>query len=441
LQLKIEKLVYGGEGLSRIESESGKRKAIFVPLVLPGEIVDVELVEERPGFARARLERVVEASAARTPPPCPYFGACGGCHLQHAGYEEQLKLKSAILRETVQRIAKIELPAIVVHASPALHYRNRTRMKVQAAAGELKFEVGYYKLASHQLLPVRECPITSPLINRALAALWELAVEVNAPQALAEIEFFANADDTELLLEFLVNRGADAQAMKRFAQALKEKLPEAVGMVMIPRSRGGDSQVAAPELDEPPDGDGSVLLGQASLAYSVGEFAYQVSAGSFFQTNRFQSASLLNHAIGDASGTLAFDLYSGVGLFTLPLAQKFERVISVESAKTSFADLRKNLPRNAKAVQSLTDAYLDRNCAQNPDFVLVDPPRAGLGKRVVDGVLKLNARRLTYVSCDPSTLARDLAGLIAGGMRIVEVQMIDLFPQTFHIETIVSLAR
>jgi 23S rRNA (uracil1939-C5)-methyltransferase len=440
LQLKIEKLVYGGEGLSRIESASGKRKTIFVPLVLPGETVDVELVEERPGFARARLERIVDASFARATPLCPYFGACGGCQLQHASYEEQLKLKSAILRETVQRIAKIELPNIEVHGSPPLHYRNRTRMKVQAAEGEAKFQVGYYRLASHQLLPVRECPISSPLINRAVKALWELAGEANAPKGLAEMEFFTNADDTQLLLEFLVERGTSSQSMQRFAQSLKEKLGEIVGIVMIPRDRDGDAPVAAPELDEALDDAGSVLLGQASLPYSVGEFAYQVSAGSFFQTNRFLTESLLQKTIGEVSGNLAFDLYAGVGLFTLPLAQKFERVISVESAKTSFTDLRKNLPRNAKAVQSTTDLYLNNNRAQKPDFVLVDPPRGGLGKRVVDGLVKLAMPRLMYVSCDPSTLARDLAGLVAGGMHIVDVGMIDLFPQTFHIETIVSLA-
>src|SRR4051812_19856488 len=188
MQLKIEKLVYGGEGLARLEQPDGKRKTVFVPLVLPGETVEVITTEERPGFARAHVERVIEPSAERTSPPCPYFGECGGCHYQHATYEEHLRQKQQILRETIARIAKVELPEIVCHASPPLHYRNRTRLKTDARAGDTKFILGYHKLGSHQLLPVRECPISSPLINRGIQALWQLAVNHDLPKGLVEIE-------------------------------------------------------------------------------------------------------------------------------------------------------------------------------------------------------------------------------------------------------------
>ena len=173
MQLTIEKLVYGGEGLARLPAdERGPGKAVFVPFVLPGETVEAALREEKPGFGRARLERVLSPSEQRVAPRCPYFQRCGGCHYQHTDYAHQLEIKASILKENLRRIAKLELDKdLEIHASPPWHYRNRARFKVQTAP---EFAMGYYKFNSHELLAVEDCPISSPLINRALAAAWQL---------------------------------------------------------------------------------------------------------------------------------------------------------------------------------------------------------------------------------------------------------------------------
>jgi 23S rRNA (uracil1939-C5)-methyltransferase len=441
MKLTIEKLVYGGDGLARVEQPDGKRKTVFVPLVLPGERVEATIVEERPGFARAKLEQVIEPSPARTEPACPYFGECGGCHYQHATYEEQLNLKREILRETVARIAKIELLEIATHAAEPLHYRNRTRLKFAVTAGgDTKFEIGYHKLGSHLLLAVRECPISSPLINRALAAMWKLAAEHDLPKGLAEVELFADHADAHLLVELLVSPGSDQKELTKFAEALAQVLDCVVGVVAVPRESNDLDTVAAPELEPVAEQRGTLLLGRSYLDYEASGFTYRVNAGSFFQTNRYLTDSLLKLACGDAEGKLAIDLYAGVGLFALPLAKRFERVIAVEAASASFADLKSNAPRNAKTVEATTEVYLTRGAAK-ADLVVVDPPRAGLGKKVVAGLVKLKPKTLVYVSCDPSTLARDLPGLVSAGYRVTKADLVDLFPQTFHIETVLRMER
>jgi len=441
MEITIEKLVYGGDGLARLEQPDGKRKTVFVPLVLPGERVDATIVEERTGFARAKLDRVVEPSPLRIGPACPYFGECGGCHYQHTSYEEQLKLKGEILRETVARIAKVELPEIETHASPPLHYRNRTRMKFAIVAGDgTKFAIGYHKMGSHELLATHECPISSPLINRALGALWEMAAETDLPKGIAEVEFFADDEDKNLLLEFLTEADFDKRAATKFAEALQERVKEIVGVAAVARPRNVNEAVAAPELEGETAEDAVILTGRKYLDCKVGEFSYRVSAGSFFQTNRHVTSKLLELVCSGAKGKLAMDLYAGVGLFTLPLAQEFERAVAVETAGASFADLKSNAPRNAKTIEATTERFLARATGK-PEFVVVDPPRAGLGKKVVSGLTKLAPKSMVYVSCDPSTLARDLPGLIAGGYRVVKADMVDLFPQTFHIETVLRMER
>ncbi|HWR14420.1 MAG TPA: 23S rRNA (uracil(1939)-C(5))-methyltransferase RlmD [Terriglobales bacterium] len=443
MQLTIEKLVYGGDGLARLEQADGKRKTVFVPLVLPGETVEVTLVEERPGFARAKLESVVEPSPSRTASPCPYFGECGGCHYQHAPYEKQLELKSSVLRETVSRIAKVDLPEITLHASPPLHYRNRTRMRLVATpSGESKFVIGYNRLASHRVLPVRECPISSPLINRALQGIWSIAATHEAPAGLAEIEFFADSTDEKLQLEFLTETSADDSTLRAFAREIADAAPAIAGISRIPRPRREHNDTtSAPELDTDITVRATALAGRPDLTYDIAEYKYRVSAGSFFQTNRHLTSKLIELVTNGANGKRALDLYAGVGLFTLPLAKSFERVTSVESAASSFRDLVANAPANVKPIESTTEAFLQKLSGSKPDFVVADPPRSGLGKRVTAALVKLQPREVACVSCDPSTLARDLPALLAAGYRIREAHLVDLFPQTFHIETVLRLVR
>jgi 23S rRNA (uracil1939-C5)-methyltransferase len=433
LQLTIEKLIYGGDGLARLPAdEHGRGKAVFVPFVLPGEQVEASLLEEKPGFVRARAESVLQPSAQRIRPRCPYFLRCGGCHYQHAAYEHQLEIKGAILKENLRRIAKLELDTeLQIHPSPPWNYRNRTRMRVRPAA---EFALGYYQFGSHELLAVEECPISSPLINRAIATLWQAGREGKTPEGLQEIEFFANAEDTQLLIEGYCLPEARAEALKTWAQEVRDALPEVAGLVFFRQGTTRAATNSEPEL--------LAVVGTGELVYKTEPASYRVSAGAFFQVNRHLISELVTVVTAEHSGRTVLDLYAGVGLFSAALAQQFERVVGVESSPSSCADLERNAPANVKVVRATVEQYLkDVAGRMKTDFVVVDPPRSGLGVSVTRSLAVLGAPRLTYVSCDPATLARDLGGLLAGGYRVQQAHLVDLFPQTYHLESVFQLVR
>ncbi|HEX8924181.1 MAG TPA: TRAM domain-containing protein, partial [Terriglobales bacterium] len=378
MQLNIEKLIYGGDGLARLAPDAtGRGKAAFVPFVLAGEQVEAEITEERPGFARARASEILKPSPERIEPRCPYFEHCGGCHYQHTNYAHQLEIKRDILIETLRRTAKLELPCElnVVSAEP-WNFRNRTRLKVRTSPD---FAVGYFRFASHELLPVRECPISSPLLNRVIAALWALEGELTRYPELREVQLFANDADDALMLELYAARAGKKAKWQALADALARAIPELVGTTVFeyaPARDGDDDQPVASR-------SGAVhTFGAKSMNYEVGEHRYRVSAGSFFQTNRCLSEKLVSLVTADHKGKNALDLFAGTGLFSLPLADKFVRVTSVEASPFSGADLRANAEgKTIKAVERDTASFLDSAGNQAFDLVVVDPPRAGLGER------------------------------------------------------------
>ncbi len=451
--LNIEKLIYGGDGLARLPSDSrGRGKAVFVPFVLAPEKIEAALTEEKPGFARAHATAIVEPSPHRVPPPCPHFQSCGGCHYQHAAYPHQLEIKKEILHENLRRIAKLELPCeIEVHPSPPSNYRNRSRLQVRTRR---EFAAGYFKFASHNLLPIEECPISSRLINRGIAALWQSGRAGQAVDGVREVEFFAASDaagnETRLLLEFLCAPEARRAAVRAWAEELCVAMPEIAGVVALREPQKG--------VQEP-----LVAVGASELTVQTGTTSYRVSAGAFFQTNRFLTGELVKIVTEGRSGELALDLYAGVGLFSTALACSFRHIVSVESSQTAAGDLAYNLPVNGKAVRSPVGQYLAGRAGGSPrhslgdqgedqvgkallpppapDLIVVDPPRSGLGDPVAHALAASGASRLTYVSCDPATLARDLVPLLASGYCVEQVHLVDLFPQTYHLESVVQLVR
>ncbi|HWZ43122.1 MAG TPA: 23S rRNA (uracil(1939)-C(5))-methyltransferase RlmD [Candidatus Saccharimonadales bacterium] len=423
MKLTIEKMIYGGDGLAR----SPEGKAAFVPLVLPGEEVEANVLEAKKGYIRALPLEVLKASEQRIAPACRYFSRCGGCHYQHTDYQTQLGFKLAILRETFKRTAKFEwADEITTHCAEPWGYRNRARLKVRNTPD---FALGYHRLASHELLPVESCPISSPAINRVMGHLWDMGRAGHIPPGIREIEVFAGHDDADLLLEvYGVEHGPD---LKEFFSALQATMPEVKGVAVF-----------APEAGPTPGPP--KILGQSFLAYRAGPESFRVSAGSFFQVNRFLVEELARGVAAGVSGKLALDLYAGVGLFARHLAQNFEQVLAVESALPSAQDLKANALKNITPVQATTEEFLERNRKPGklrPDFVVVDPPRAGLGEKTAGMLATLQAPQIVYVSCDPTTLARDLVTFLKSGYRVQEVRLFDLFPQTFHIESVVRLGR
>jgi 23S rRNA (uracil1939-C5)-methyltransferase len=393
-EVAIEKLVYGGDGLTRRDGQ-----VIFTPYVLPGERAAVETVREKPGLLWTRPLEIEQASPERVPAPCPYFGRCGGCHYQHAAYQYQLQAKREILAEMLRRVGKIGSPQeIQIVSGEPWQYRNRAQFHV--AGGR----VGYLAARSHSLCAVDTCPISSPKINETLAALVEMARDHRWPGFLRSLEVFTNETDVQLnVLE------TDRPVARRFFDWCAERIP---GLV------------------------------SGALEYPVEDNRYRVSSGSFFQVNRFLAGRLAEVALEDASGATALDLYAGVGLFSIPLARRFADVVGVESGAGAVRDLKWNVEQagiKVTAVQAPAVEYLAR-LETHPEFVLLDPPRAGIGKEMVLRLIELKPPVLRIVSCDPATLARDLTGLLAGGYHIERITMVDLFPQTYHLETVVGLS-
>ena len=443
-------MIYGGDGLARLPADhreadkrtpkhSGRGKAIFVPFVLPGEQIEAMVTAEKPGYARAQAQSILQASPHRVEAPCPYFAACGGCHYQHAPYERQLEIKKEILRETLRRFAKLELDCEVeLHPSPPWNYRNRSRLQVRL---QPEFAAGYFKFGSHELMPVEECPISSPLINRGIAAVWRSGRAGLAAEGVREIEFFANAGDTKLLVELSCDADARRSEVRTFAEELRVMLPEIAGIVAFRAVHEGRAAQQEKLLS----------VGESSLIYETQGASYRVSAGAFFQTNRYLTDELVKIVTGGQKGDLTLDLYAGVGLFSTALARDFHHVIAVESSQLSADDLAYNLSSKGGVIQASTEQYLNRlqklgrartgiiHNRHTPDLAVVDPPRSGLGQRVAGLLANLRAPQLTYVSCDPTTLARDLVVLLAVGYRVERAHLVDLFPQTYHLESVLQL--
>lgn len=388
----MEKLVYGGDGLARLDG-----RVVFVPYVLPGEGVRVKPQQEKPGMVRARVVKVTEPAAQRVAAPCPYFGRCGGCHYQHANYDYQVETKCGILVEELRRLGKVEPPEeIAVVTGEPWGYRNRAQFHIEGA------KIGYWEARSHRLCPIEQCPISSPKINEAIKILNQMVRDSRWPKFVRSLEVFTDESGVQVNVT-----ETDKPVARRFFEWCGESIP---GMV------------------------------ENALDY---EGRFRVSRNSFFQVNRFLLDQLVAAALEGAEGKTALDLYAGVGLFAMELAKRFGSVTAVESGAGAVRDLQFNAERAGVAVgalQSTTEAYLEK-LESAPDFVLLDPPRAGLGKAVVQRLADLRPERIAIVACDPATLARDLTGLLAAGYRVAGMTMVDLFPQTFHIETVVRLAR
>ncbi len=441
MKLHLDKPIYGGACLGRVEG-----KAIFVPMTLPGEDVEAALVKDKGSFAEAELVQVLEPSPDRVPAPCPYYGACGGCQYQHASYAAQLAMKRSVLGETLERAGLRELPETAMHAGEPWGYRNRIRLHLDPATHAL----GYRRRGSLTLLPVDVCPIAAPVLQAAIPHLQQTLAQKTAGRWCVGVELFTNHDGSAMLLSLHGRAGATVSSgsLTDVCEALQGSLPALAGAALFgapiePMTRKG----RRPPVQED-DSEASTAQsrwGAPSLRYSVGTGSYRVSTGAFFQANRFLVQKLVELATGDERGQLAWDLFAGVGLFAQVLAQRFDRVIAVEGAPISAADLAHNLPAGHRAgsqiVESSTLGFLQRQAAkrERPSLVVLDPPRAGLGAQATALLAQVRSQNVTYVSCDPATLARDLKVLVDAGYAITQLHLVDLFPQTFHLETVVKL--
>lgn len=439
MEIKIEKLIYGGEGLAHFNGST-----VFVPFVLPEERVTATAVERKKKFVRANVERVIEASPERTAPPCHHFAVCGGCDYQHIPYEAQIRYKTEIFRETLRRIGRIDWTGeIATHASPPWGYRNRVQWKIrpvenlapakETGSGASRLGMGYFRANSTALCEVEECAILSPLLLKTLQTLRVALASGEMPRSLRGIEAFAGEDDSRLLLT--ATFAGFPPAAGALAQKFHDILPN-IGSLLF----------------HDPTREQMELFGPGFIDYKTSGSTYRVGHFSFFQVNRFLVDELVSVVVeNEEQDDLTLDLFAGVGLFSVPLTRRFMRVVAVESNPAAARDLEANIARNlsdgssgvhgnvevrAEDVETFLQKYKG-----NPELVVVDPPRAGLTTEMSKQLARIAPARITYVSCEPPTLVRDLGPLQRAGYEICEMRLLDLFPQTFHMEAVVRLRR
>jgi 23S rRNA (uracil1939-C5)-methyltransferase len=416
----IEQPRYGGD----FTSSAGA----VLPFVLPGEEVEVapELL-------------ILQASPDRVVPGCVHFGACGGCHYQQAAYPAQLQIKRAILADLLAA-AQLEIPAIHTESGPAWHYRNRIRLRIeQSPAGG--FRAGYSRRASNAFLPIAMCPIAAPLLWRAAHAILQLSERDTLVRRwlaiTSELELFCAPDEARLQLQFFLRSGEAAKressSFAGFCERVRATVPElsGAGATLDPELNRRARRIWA-----------GTAWGADGLLYPVAGREYWLARGAFFQVNRFLVGRLVERVIAGAQGELAWDLYAGVGLFSRALAESFAEVVAVEGAEAAVSSLNaaaratKTLhPVHSPTLDFLRTRSLER---ERPSLIVLDPPRAGIGLEAANLLNRIGAPELVYVSCDPTTLARDL-NVLREKYRIASVCLIDLFPQTFHMETVVHL--
>ena len=429
LRLSIEKLVYGGDGLAHTEGNT-----VFVPYVLPGEEVRAATKSRKKKLIWAELLEVTTAAKERGKAKCAHFQKCGGCHYQHIPAAEQLRLKKEILRETLSRLGGIAWDGpIVEHAAEPYGYRNRAQWAVRSG---MPRAIGYFLPESSVIVPIDECPVLSPCLTQTFARLQEMARSGTLPAGILEIEAFADSADEKIALNIAFDRFT--KPASELATTFQSALPQLESLLLLDQKKNRFE-----------------LTGPGYLYHQAGGYKYRVSHLSFFQVNRFLIEDLLKTVTANARGELALDLYSGVGFFTLPLAKAFQRVVGVDANLAATRDLYANAEAAGVTIPTHNEHAEEflKKTEEKPDFVVLDPPRAGLGAEASEKLAKLGAAEIVYLSCDPSTLARDLAVMtgsprkpkeIAGPSaryQITEMHLFDLFPQTFHIETLVRLRR
>ncbi|PYS77357.1 MAG: hypothetical protein DMF70_16745 [Acidobacteria bacterium] len=382
MEVTIERILPGGLGLAHADG-----RTMMVALAAPGDRVRVSIDRVKGNVAFASIEEILEPSPVRVAPPCQYFGRCGGCDFQQLTYQAQLDAKVEIIKDCLHRIGRVEnVPGFQITPAPnPWHYRTRAQWQYDS----IRRRLGYFQSGSRHVCDVEECAVLAPELQQTLSGLRERTSDGSLPEDARD--FRAVAGDE--------------------------------GVSLAPPVRG------------------SALVAREVTRTIRGE-RYRLNAESFFQANDDLLPQLIDAALNEASGETAVELYCGVGLFTVPLTRRFARVIAIEgdAAATHFA--RANLAsanlKNAQVITQDVGAWLEGK--SSPDFLLLDPPRTGAESRVIRGILNLKPKRISYVSCDPATLARDLRKLIAGGYMLDSIAAFDMFPQTHHVETVARLA-
>ncbi len=412
LTAEIDGFTHGGEGVARVEG-----KAVFVPDTLPGETVRLRVTDDRKRWARGELLEVLTPSADRVEPPCPHAPrpgrpGCGGCDLQHAHPDAQRHLKTRVVREQLERLGGLADPPVAEcrPVGPDLGYRTHARMHADEDG-----RLGFHIAGTHDVVPVAVCPKLTP----AAQAVRE---EVGDDTGADEVAFRAHPSSGTSAITIVPGPGG-------------LELPEGPSDLLLTQ----------------PDGRLVTMRGDGILSETVAGHTLDFDATSFFQVSHEGAEALVSEvlgACGEVSGTLVWDLYAGVGLFSLPLAAAGAEVVAVEGHAPAASFAEANAARAGLAVTVLAEPVGEMVARARgvddrdpPDVVVLDPPRVGAGPEVVADLAALAPAAIVYVACDPAALARDTKALAEAGYRLQAAQPLDLFPMTHHIEVVATFRR
>lgn len=443
--ITIEKLVPGGEGLGRVQGFP-----IFVPGGLPGDYGTVRIISLKKDYGRGLFEKLEIPSPERIAPPCALVGSCGGCQWQHQRYEAQLRMKRALLLETLQRVAHVDRAALEAVTAPVKgmanpwHYRNKGQFPIQNQGGKIR--IGFYAPRSHTLVPIETCLLHPVAINEALQLTEKLLNQFDIPAYEERTQsgfirhlIIRQSFSREELLIGLVTREWEHPALPSLVEALRQGLPRMVGLIQNRNPIPGN-RILGPE--------NRLLVGQDTLEENLGPWRFRISLPSFFQVNPLQTVVLYDtiQTLAQLSGQeCILDAFAGTGTIGLWLSAQAKQVFCLETVAEAIADGQRNAAfnqtHNLTFIQGRVEEVLPRLLKQvSLDRVILDPPRKGCDSTVLKALLQAHIPRLIYVSCNPATLARDLAQLHPH-YQIERIQPVDMFPHTHHLETVVALVR
>lgn len=436
MQLTVERMAYGPDAVAR----TAEGKTVFVTGAVAGDVVEATIDTEGPTFARAHVERIIEPSPNRIQPPCPFVGLCGGCPWGALRREDQLAAKSENLRSALARIGRFSADDIdrlvrpIRHTEDAWGYRNKIELAVREENGHVV--LGMHGLDPDQIIRIDRCPLFEKTFPKALKSAAGALSYLGNSRDLSLERVGVRASRRTKALEVALWTPTGGFPRAHVARVLEDALkPTSIVRVMTKGERKA-RRVVKNEL----------LAGQGSWTERIGSEVMRVSAPSFFQVNTAAAEILIElvmDALNPGEDDIACDLYCGAGTFTLPLARRCAWVSAVESYGPAVRDLRRNLERaGLDNVDAIGGDAVREFPADEVDVLVVDPPRAGLDPQAVELISDTSARDVAYVSCDPATLARDLARFAERGIfEPVAITPVDLFPETFHCETVVHLSR
>ncbi len=433
LELNIERLAYGGEAVGHLDDG----RTVFVAGACPGDRVAAEIVQDRGRFVRARIHDVLAPSSSRVKPRCPYFGVCGGCSWQHISIELQRSAKREAVVSALKRIGHVSDADALVAATiaPSTEYGYRNKIELVADPAARRLDLGFHRAGSDDVVPVETCALLPSRVSSApkalTGALRYLAGDANLNVRRVSVRTADATKDLEIALWTDPGPFPRAAAARLLGSALPST---SIVRVLM---KGPDKQRKVTGVE--------VLAGKGAWRERVAGCSFSVSAPSFFQVNTRGAGELVRIVLDEVAvdGTdRVLDLFAGAGTFTLPLARLAGEVVAVEAAGSAVRDLRRNLERASVWAEVIGgDASREIAGLGRFDAVVVDPPRMGLDARVVSALGAARPRVIAYVSCDPATLARDAARLLQEGYRLTRATPVDMFPQTYHVETVARFER